>query len=148
MTHPKLCIMFPSNTSYHIEILLLSYCSLWLILFWIKVLLSPLSDVVTHIASVSRRLCISLRLDNSAMPSHIHKNTHTNQPQGEKKMQRLTSVCGREHQLNLWIPGGHQSGESKQKSDRHGASALIGCTDWIQADCMCFNSHTHLADCF
>lgn len=106
MTHPKLCIMFPSNTSYHIEILLLSYCSLWLILFWIKMLLSPLSDVVTHIASVSRCVCISLRLDNSAMPSHIHKNTHTNQPQGKKKNAAINQCMWPRAPVEFMNPGG------------------------------------------
>lgn len=81
------------------EILLLSHCSFWLILFWIKVLLSPLWGVVPHIASVGA-YASPFRLDNSVLPSStsIHRDTHTTHEGRKNKMQRLTSwgnACGR-----------------------------------------------------
>lgn len=73
--------------SYHTEMLLLSYCSFWLILFWSKVLLSLLRPGASY--NISWLLCVTLRLDDSALPSHTHNDPHTRHPHGVKKAKRM-----------------------------------------------------------
>ncbi len=97
MTHSKLCTIFPSDTTYQKDILLLSYCSCWLILFWTTVRLWTLSGVVLHIASVGTH---ASPLGWTTLPCQAtHTHTHTHHPQGGERMERqwLTScgnVCG------------------------------------------------------
>lgn len=78
--------------SYHTEMLLLSYCSFWLILFWSKVLLSLLRPGASY--NISWLLCVTLRLDDSALPSHTHNDpqTHTPPTWGKKKEKNEKAV--------------------------------------------------------
>lgn len=165
MTHPKLCIMFPFS-----QVIRQKFCYCHTLasgsFYSGSAVLPSLRRGASY--SISWRLCVTLRLDNS--PSHTHKHTHTTH-KGRKNENAVINhlrgnACGWGRPVECYKSRGHRTVGSEStiwQASRRRADWLV---DWLayrlrevpnsdegwkpsfkRSRCrstVCFNSETHL----